>query len=126
VRLYFDENFPKSAQEVATKRGIEWFDHRGSENEGIDDVRLFSLAQEKEAIVVTTDRDFYHTIPVLHPEHCGIVVIALKQPNREGILKRLEWALDNFTEDEFRSRAFSLRDSTWTSRPPLERELVGE
>jgi predicted nuclease of predicted toxin-antitoxin system len=95
VRLYFDENFPTSDQELAAKRGIEWFDHRGSEHEGIDDARLFALAQAEEAILVTTDRDFYHTIPVLHPEHCGILVIALKQPNRERILKRLEWALES-------------------------------
>lgn len=123
MRLYFDENFPKSGHELAERRGIECFDHRGTELEGIADSGLFDLAQQREAVLVTTDRDFYHTIPILRPEHFGILVIALKQPNRANILSRFTWALDHFEPEEFKNRAFSLRDSTWSARPPLDKEI---
>jgi predicted nuclease of predicted toxin-antitoxin system len=119
LKLYFDENFPKAAHAVAESLGIEFFDHRGTRVEGIDDFGLFEIAQSKGAIVVTTDRDFYHTVPLLRPVHHGILVIALKQPNRRNIVERLRWALATFTADDFLNRAFSLRDGTWTARPPL-------
>lgn len=123
MKLYFDENFPKAAHAVAESLEIEFFDHRGTKDEGIDDLGLFEIAQTKGAIVVTTDRDFYHTVPILRPVHHGILVIALKQPNRENIVERFRWALTTFSGDDFLNRAFSLKDGTWTARPPLSQSL---
>jgi len=36
-------------------------------------------------VFLTTDRDFFHTIPHIHDKHAGIIVIALRQPNRSTI-----------------------------------------
>lgn len=52
-------------------------------------------------------------------EGIGVVVIALKQPNRQTILERLKWLLANVREDDFSGRAFQLRDRTWVAQPPL-------
>ena len=55
------------------------------------DETVFRKAKDFGAVLLTTDRDFFHTIPHLHDTHCGVIVIALRQPNRAAILSRLEW-----------------------------------
>lgn len=61
--------------------------------EGASDIELFGCAQEKSAILLTTDRDFFHTVPTLFDTHHGVIVIALRQPSRAAILSKLEWLL---------------------------------
>lgn len=114
-----DENFPKAAEEFLKPLGHECFDFRGTSSEGIDDDQVVQLAKVREAVILTTDRDFYHTLQLRYPDHSGVVVVALKQPNRSAILKRLEWFLTHIPEDQWRGRSFQLRDTTWTSKPPL-------
>ena len=48
--------------------------------------------------------------------HCGIVVIALRQPTRQAILDRLGWFLDNVPLP-IDNRAFVLRDRTCRFTP---------
>jgi predicted nuclease of predicted toxin-antitoxin system len=115
-----DENFPKAAGEVLKKFGHECFDFRGTTSEGADDDQVVQMAKERKAVILTTDRDFYHTLQLQYPDHCGVVVVALKQPNRAAILKRMEWFIRNIPEDQWRGRSFQLRDKTWASKPPLE------
>jgi len=54
-----------------------------------------------------------------HPDHPGLIVIALKKPHRQAILDRLEFLLATVNENQFSGRAFQLRDRTWVARPPL-------
>jgi predicted nuclease of predicted toxin-antitoxin system len=110
VRFFFDENFPKAAAEVLERYSHEWIDPRGSELEGADDSILVEEAQRNSAVILTTDRDFFHTLRHQNPSHAGLIVIALKQPNRSAILDRLQWLLENIDEDQIPGRAFQLRD----------------
>ena len=119
MKFFFDENFPKAASALLVRFGHEWHDPRGTDLEGVDDSVLVEEAQRMGAVLLTTDRDFYHTLRHQHPEHAGVVVIALKQPNRSAILARLEWLLEMFDEEDFSGRAFQLRDKTWIAQPPL-------
>lgn len=80
---------------------------------------FFELAQQKQAILLTTDRDVFHTIPWLFAEHHGVIVVALKQPNRTAILLKLEWILENLPPQSFRNRVFQLRDTSWIAIPSL-------
>ena len=82
--------------------------------------RLAAEAQRRAAVFLTTDRDFFHTIPHLHEKHAGIIVIALRQPNRSAILEKLSWVLKRLQSDAFRDRAIQLRDQSWIAIPPLE------
>jgi len=63
MKFLLDENFPKASETLLTELGHQVIDIRGSEFQGIDDVSLFDMAQEHEAVLLTTDRDFYHTVP---------------------------------------------------------------
>ena len=76
----------------------------------------FCLRASHRVILLTSDRDFYHTIPHLHPRHCGIVVIALRQPGRDAILSRLGWFLANIPPPHD-NRAYILRDHTYRYIP---------
>ena len=73
------------------------------------------LRQHSGAAILTSDRDFYHTIPLLHPSHAGIVVIALRQPSRTLINSRLKWFMENI-EGPLDNRVFILRDFSYRTR----------
>jgi predicted nuclease of predicted toxin-antitoxin system len=119
MKFFFDENFPKAAGKLLRKHGHEWIDIRGTDQEGSDDRTIFDDAQRQEAVFLTTDRDFFHTVPHLGDPHCGVVVIALRQPNRDNILDRLKWFLDHFGDADLKNRAFELRDRTYVVFPSL-------
>ncbi len=117
MNFFLDENFPKSAHEYLIGLGHRTFDIRGTEAEGADDTHILARSLQENAIVLTTDRDFFHTLPETVGDHLGIIVIALRQPNRTRIMARLEWALNTFSEASLRGRVFQLRDDTWLAFP---------
>ena len=116
MNFLLDENFPKSAQKLLTDLGHHVIDVRGTEFQGADDVYLFEIAQQNQAILLTTDRDFYHTVPLKYLKHFGVVVIALKQPNRQAILARLNWFLSQNQIKTIDNRVLLLRDQTFRLR----------
>ncbi len=114
MRFFLDENIPKNVATFLIKEGHEIIDIRGTEREGLSDKDIFNLAQENEAIFLTTDRDFFHTIPHLYKNHFGIIVFNLKQPNRYNITEKLDWALKNIDLTKFNSNVLLLRDKYYT------------
>jgi len=121
MKFFLDENFPKSAAPWLSQFGHEVFDLRGTEGEGMPDHELFAQAQELKAIILTTDRDFFHTVPHLFEHHAGVLVVALRQPNRKNIMAKMEWSLKHFRPSEFTNRVIQLRDKTWSAVPPIDR-----
>lgn len=65
MNFMLDENFPRQAGDMLEGLGHNVFDIRGTEYEGCNDTAIFRLAQKKEAIFLTTGRDFFHTVPFL-------------------------------------------------------------
>ena len=111
-----DENFPKSAEQLLIELGHQVIDIRGTEFQGTDDFHLFEIAQQQQAILLTTDRDFYHTVPLKYEDHFGVIVIALKQPNRAAILARLRWIISHDLIDNISNTVILLRDNTYRVR----------
>lgn len=116
MRFFLDENFPKSAYTYLTSLGHQVIDVRSTEKEGLDDISIFKLSQFEKAIFLTTDRDFFHTIPFLFAEHFGIVVIALTQPNRKNIMDKLKWLIENRPIKIFKNRVLLLKDRSYSVR----------
>ena len=116
MKILLDENFPKSAEKVLIELGHQVIDIRGTELQGVDDFRLFELAQENKAVLLTTDRDFYHTVPLQYAEHYGVIVIALKQPNRKAILEKLHWIVTQDFMESINNKIYLLRDQTYRVR----------
>jgi predicted nuclease of predicted toxin-antitoxin system len=119
MKFLLDENFPKAAGDFLSNLGHEVFDFRGTTLEGMKDDAVFAMAQRQEAVLLTTDRDFFHTITHLYEEHCGVIVIALRQPNRKAILDRLDWILAHVDPSLYRNRVFQLRDKACISYPAI-------
>ncbi len=119
MKFFLDENFPKSAHALLSDSGHETFDVRGTPREGSPDHEIFAEAQSLGAVFLTTDRDFFHTIPHLYSEHAGVVVIALRQPGRSQIMEKLSWLLQNLPQTSFENRVIQMRDKTWIAIPPL-------
>ena len=119
MNFLLDENFPKSAADFLKEAGHSACRVLELADQGTDDRAVFELAQQKQAVLLTTDRDFFHTIPYLFAEHHGVIVVALKQPNRAAILLKLKWILAKLPPQDFRNRVFQLRDISWIAVPPL-------
>ena len=93
MRFFLDENFPRAAEDVLISAGHECSRALQHFPAGAHDDELFAKAQELDAVFVTTDRDFFHTVPWLHARHAGVIAITLSQPNRARLLARLRDAL---------------------------------
>jgi len=120
MRFFLDENFPKAARALLTREDHEVVDIRGTEKEGSGDDELFLMAQDSHAVFLTTDKDFFHTVPHLYPQHGGVVVVALRQPDRQSILAKLSWLLAHITAEQIEGRVFLLLDASYVVYPPLE------
>ncbi len=110
MRFFLDENFPRAAQEHLVTAGHDCTRALDHFSPGATDEELFARAQELGAIFVTTDRDFFHTIPWLHERHAGVIAIALAQPNRDALLARLNDALQLWPEGVGTPRVWLLTD----------------
>jgi hypothetical protein len=80
-------------------------------------------ARDLGAMVLRTDRDFFHRLAVEGTDNMGAIVVALRQPGRAAILSRLRWFLTHVPEAHWSGRTFQLRDSTWLAKPPIDSAL---
>lgn len=119
MNFLLDENFPKAAHEILRGMGHDSFDLRGTTEEGMKDADIFQRAQDLGAVFLTTDRDFFHTVPHLYPDHQGVIVVALRQPNRSRIIEKMTWIIAHMKPGDFRNRVVQLRDTTWIAYPPI-------
>jgi predicted nuclease of predicted toxin-antitoxin system len=106
MKFFLDENFPRPAIAFLESAG-----HSASHTlqvfpPGTDDAKLFSYAQEQNAMFITTDKDFFHTVPLTFERHSGAIVITLRKPNRADLLRRLADALHLLGER-------NLHDTVW-------------
>ena len=114
MKFFLDENFPKTAVKYLEKLGHETYDIRSTIKEGIDDNSIFALARKKSATFLTTDRDFFHTIPYNYSSHMGVIVISLRQPNRKRIMAKLIWIIEKSDIDTFKDKIILLKDNSYT------------
>jgi hypothetical protein len=120
VNFLLDENFPKSASGHLRDLGHTVYDSRALGLSGATDALILKKARELEAMVLSTDRDFFHSLALEGTENMGAIVVALRQPGRAAILSRLQWFLSHVPEAQWSGRTFQLRDSTWLAKPPIE------
>ncbi len=110
MNVFLDENFPRKSTALLEERGFNVFDIRGSQFEGEDDPDIFERALKQQALFLTTDKDFFHTVHFLYPRHYGIIVIALSQPNAAKILDKLKYALEYIKKIDIESQCILLTD----------------
>ena len=82
MRVLVDENIPRMTVDALRALGHDVKDIRGTSDQGIADFNLWRLASAESRVLVTTDKGFteYRSAP-----HHGILVVRLRQPNRQKI-----------------------------------------
>lgn len=121
MNFLLDENFPKAVIPFLDTHGHSATDFRCIGPRGASDQQVIRTAIENSAAVLTTDRDFFHTLGRIYPQHFGIIVVALKKPTRDAIISRISWFIDSNLLTSLHARTFQLRDRTWMAYPPLEK-----
>jgi predicted nuclease of predicted toxin-antitoxin system len=106
MKFFLDENFPRPALTQLQSAGHSAAHALEIFPPGTPDDQLFAHAQKERAIFITTDKDFFHTVPLTFAKHHGAIVITLRRPNREELLRRLADALAALGERK-------LDDSVW-------------
>ncbi|HOO13890.1 MAG TPA: DUF5615 family PIN-like protein [Candidatus Marinimicrobia bacterium] len=111
--FFLDENFPKAVTSILIKEGHKVIDLRGTDQEGLEDEELFKIVQKNKAIFLTTDKDYFHTIPYLFKSHFGVIIITLKKPSRKNIIDRLKWLLSNIDLELMQNKVILLKDKSY-------------
>jgi len=106
MKFFLDENFPRPAIAQLESAGHTAVHALENFPPGTPDDQLFAHAQRERAIFITTDKDFFHTVPLAFARHHGAIVITLRRPNRAELLHRLAGALAALGER-------NLADSVW-------------
>jgi predicted nuclease of predicted toxin-antitoxin system len=114
MNFLLDENFPRPAVPLVEAAGHRAYSVLDFEPPGASDETVFRRAQCLGAVLLSTDKDFFHTVPFLFGSHAGVVVVSLRQPNRQALLARLTWFLA-FMPHELSNKVYMLRDSTFVT-----------
>ena len=93
MKFFLDENFPRPALIPLQAGGHPATHALDIFPPGTADDTLFAHAQQEGAVFISTDRDFFHTVPLGFAHHYGVLVITLRRPNRAELLRRLSDAL---------------------------------
>ncbi|OGQ05240.1 MAG: hypothetical protein A2W61_04270 [Deltaproteobacteria bacterium RIFCSPLOWO2_01_44_7] len=86
MKVFVDENIPKVTVSALRELGYDVKDIRQSHLKGISDQEIWELCQREERLLVTTDLGFSH---YRHKSHFGMLIVRLKQPNKEKIHSRV-------------------------------------
>jgi len=90
MHFFLDENFPLSVLPIIESLGHSAIRALDIFDQGSSDEELFTYAINNKAIFLTTDKDFYHTIPMkCNVRGAKIIVIAISKPNSKNIIDRL-------------------------------------
>ena len=110
MRFLADQNFPRTCKQLLEEFGHSACDLNFDPNTGLSDEWLFAEAQRQGAVLLTTDKDFFHTVPLLYASHAGVIVVTLARPNRDQILEKLRWALVFIQSNRITNHVILLRD----------------
>jgi predicted nuclease of predicted toxin-antitoxin system len=119
MRVLVDENIPRMTVTALIALGHDVKDIRGTCIQGAADSDLWALANAECRALVTTDKGFTE---YRSSQHHGILVVRLRQPNRQKIHQSVMHVFERFSETEWPNLLVVIRDTTMsTSRPGVER-----
>ncbi len=119
MRVLVDENIPRITVDALRSRGHDVKDIRGTAGQGISDSDLWALALAEARALITTEKGFTEYPSALHN---GILIVRLRQPNREKIHNAIMYVVDRFPEKEWPNLLVVVRDTFMsTSRASGER-----
>ena len=87
-------------------------DIRGTSDQGLGDSDLWALTLAETRTLITTDKGFtqYRSVP-----HHGILIVRLRQPNRQRIHQAVMDVIARFPDAEWPNLLVVVRDSTMST-----------
>lgn len=116
MNFFLDENFPRPALARLQAAGHTATHALDRFPPGTTDDLLFAHAQQQQAVFITTDKDFFHTVPLTFARHHGALVLTLRRPNRDELLRRLTDALAALGERTMDNTVWLITDTRIYSR----------
>jgi predicted nuclease of predicted toxin-antitoxin system len=113
VNILVDENIPNRTVVALRALGHRVLDVRGLAAKGAPDDVVWAMAQREQALLLTTDKGFARRRSAAHH---GILVIRLRQPNRERIHLCTMQAVQRFAEGSWPGQTVVIRDRTQSVR----------
>jgi predicted nuclease of predicted toxin-antitoxin system len=112
MKIFVDENIPRMTVDALRSLGHDVRDPRGTSSQGLPDPDLWRAAIAQERMLVTTDKGFteYRGVP-----HHGILIVRLRQPNRQKIHQAVMHAVRRFEEQEWPGLLVVVRDTTMST-----------
>jgi len=108
MKILVDENIPWTTVQTLRTMGHDVLDIRSTERKGMPDDELWEMAQREGRLIITTDKGFAQ---YRSQSHHGILIIRLRQPNRQKIHERVLHALKQFREREWPGLLVVMRDT---------------
>jgi predicted nuclease of predicted toxin-antitoxin system len=107
MKIIVDENIPLMTVQVLRDSGHDVLDIRGTKNEGMKNSNLWKLIQKEHRFFITTDKGFTE---YRDTNHYGILIICLRQPNRDKIHDKILLALKHNKEEIWNNLLVVMRD----------------
>ncbi len=121
MKILVDENIPRMTVNRLRELGHDVKDIRGTADQGLGDSGVWSIAMTEARLLITTDKGFTEH---RRTAHHGILIVRLRQPNRQRIHESVMRAMERFQEAEWPDLLVVMRDTTMsTSRAggPVEK-----
>ncbi len=115
MKILVDENIPLMTVRALRTLGQDVLDVRGTSDEGSIDRALWQKAQQEGYLLITTDKGFTEH---RNEQHHGILIVRLRQPNRQRIHQRVMQAVGQYKPEEWEGLLVVIRDtiqSVWRS-----------
>ena len=109
MNFLVDENIPRMTVDWLRDSGHDVRDIRGTTQQGLEDPELWHETLSQNRILVTTDRGFAQ---YRGPDHPGILIVRLRQPNRLKIHQAVTIAVNRFSPTDWRGMLVVVRDAT--------------
>jgi predicted nuclease of predicted toxin-antitoxin system len=109
LKILVDENIPRKTVDELRNAGHDVRDLRQTLQQGSEDSELWAAAMADRRLLISTDRGFTEYRKV---DHHGILIVRLRQPNRERIHQAVLLALARFQEAQWRGLLVVVRDTT--------------
>lgn len=123
MRILVDENIPRATVAELIALGHDVFDVRGTDLQGIQDDELWELAQSEQRLLITSDKEFssHRT-----EDHFGILVVRLRQPNRQSIHERVLAVMRSLPERDWPGSLVVVRDSVMSQSQRKKDDSIQE
>jgi predicted nuclease of predicted toxin-antitoxin system len=123
MKILVDENIPLLTVDALRSLGHDVTDVRGTGAQGSTDADLWIAAQQDQRLLITTDKGFTDR---RDEEHWGVLVVRLRQPNRQKIHDRVMRALTDVHEADWQGLILIMRDTVKSTLRRPDKEADAE